>query len=110
MGNMPRPAPHLRLLPAPAAFDYVEASLAEQHRVNEEIAVALGGIRIELQTMNAKLVDLEGSKKRWDGRWEKLFMALFIAGALAACATVARSWARSEEARQLPPPIERQTR
>lgn len=110
MGIVPHPAPHLRLLPAPAAFDYVEASLAEAHRVNEQIATALGGIRTELQTMNAKLVELEGSKKRWDGRWEKLFMALFIAGALVACATVARSWARSEEARNQPPAAERPTR
>lgn len=107
---MPHPVPHLRLLPAPAALDYVEASLAEQHRVNNHLLGELHGIRTELQAMNAKLGELEGSKKRWDGRWEKLFMALFIAGALVACATVARSWARSEEARNQPAAVERPTR
>lgn len=103
---MPHPMPRLRSLPPGGAFDYVEASLGEQLRVNGLLAGDLRGIRDELHTMNAKLGELDGMKKRWD----KLFQALLIAAALAACATVARSWVRSEEARSQPPAIERPTR
>lgn len=104
---MPRPMPRLRVLPTGDAFDYVEASLAEQHRVNGQLAGELRGIRYELQVMNGKLGELDGMKKRWD----KVFQAILIAAALATCATVAKSWVRSEEARSpQPQTIERPTR
>jgi hypothetical protein len=103
---MPHPQPRLRLLPTPTAFDYVEEALAEQHRVNGQLAGELRGIREELHAMNGKLGELDGLKKRWD----RVFQAILIAAALAAVGAVAKSWARGEEARAQPPMIERQTR
>jgi hypothetical protein len=101
------PMPLLRSMPQGAAFDYVGQSLAEQHRVNGEIAVALQGIRSELQTMNGKLGELEKMKSRWG----QIVQALMIAAAIAVSATVIKSWARGEESRSAPPPvIERPTR
>lgn len=107
---MPHPIPRLRSLPPPAALDYIEESLGEQHRANGAIAQGLQGIRDELRTMNGKLEGLEGIRRKWD----KVMQALMIAAAIAVSATVIKSWARSEEARAQasPPPqtIERQTR
>lgn len=100
---MPHPTPRLRSLPPPVALDYIEEHLGEQYRVNSEILRGLQGIRDELKTMSGKLEGLEKLRKRWD----TVVQALMIAAAIGACATVIKSWARTQDARNPPAQTER---